>query len=411
MAFPRWESQSVDTMKEKSDKKIECKNLWKIFGPEPKRIIDNWDKYRGLSKTDLMKSTGCVVGVRDVNISVRPREIFVIMGLSGSGKSTLLRCINRLHEPSFGSVFIDGRDITGLSTSSIRELRRRKIGMVFQHFALLPHRRVIDNVAYGLEIRGVDRNTRYKKAREMLELVGLEGWEKQYPHELSGGMQQRVGLARALATDPEILLMDEAFSALDPLIRRQMQDEFIKLLKVVNKTIVFVTHDLHEALRIATKIAIMRAGSIEQVGSPADIVLNPKTKYVAEFVQDLPRAKFVTAGDIMEPPEKWSVTVDSTVEGILNKMDREGVWYAYIVNDDNRIKGVIDYRNASDGNGNGRIKEDLLIEKYPFKHRKAFLEELIKIAAGTSIPIAIVDDNRRLIGVVSRERLLDALSS
>ncbi len=400
----------INSMENQDTKpKIECKGLWKIFGPNPTKIVNDWDDYKDLSKTELVKKTSCVVGVRNINLSVRTGEIFVIMGLSGSGKSTLLRCINLLHKPTAGSVVIDGEDITKLSTASLRNLRRQKIGMVFQHFALLPHRRVIDNVAYGLEVRGIDKNKRYEKAREMLELVGLQGWERQFPHELSGGMQQRVGLARALATNPEILLMDEAFSALDPLIRRQMQDEFIRLLKVVNKTIVFVTHDLHEALRIATKIAIMRAGVVEQIGTPAEIVLNPKTTYVAEFVKDLPKAKFVTAGDIMEPAEKWTMPVNSTVDQIINKMDIEGLWYAYVVDEHQRIKGVIDYRNLS--NGNGKLREDMIEGSYPSKSQQTFLEELIKMAAKTSIPIAITDDSNRLVGVVTRERLLSTLSS
>ena len=389
--------------------RIECANLWKIFGPNPRRIIDDWGRYSKYNKTELMQRTGCVIGVKDVSFTVSAGEIFVIMGLSGSGKSTLLRCINRLHEPTRGKVFIDGEDITSLPKKTLRELRRKKIGMVFQHFALLPHRKVIDNVAYGLEIQGIDKKTRHSMALEVLELVGLKGWEHQYPHELSGGMQQRVGLARALAPNPEILLMDEAFSALDPLIRRQMQDEFIKLLKVVKKTIVFVTHDLHEALRIATRIAIMKGGSIDQIGTPAEIVLHPKTKYVAEFVQDLPRAKFVTAQDIMEPPSKWAVSADQTTEEIACKMDSENLWYAYVVDENRRIRGVIDYRTVVDGNGH--LDPNNIMKDFPQERQHTFLEKLIKRAAKTSIPIAVTDENLRLLGVVSRECLLDALIS
>ncbi|SFM67919.1 quaternary amine ABC transporter ATP-binding protein [Thermodesulforhabdus norvegica] len=389
--------------------RIRCSGVWKIFGQNGNRVIDNWDQYRDLSKTELLKKTGCVVGVRDVSFSVTSGEIFVIMGLSGSGKSTLLRCINRLHEPTRGRVYIDGEDITDVSQKTLLDIRRRKIAMVFQHFALLPHRRVIDNVAYGLEIQGVDKRTRYARAAEVLELVGLKGWERQYPHELSGGMQQRMGLARALAPDPEILLMDEAFSALDPLIRRQMQEEFVKLLKVVQKTIVFVTHDLHEALRIATRIAIMRAGAFEQIGTPAEIVLKPKTKYISDFVRDLPKAQFVTARDIMDPPSKWAVRDDQTGEQVINKMNAEGIWHAYVVDSHRRICGVVDYRSVIQGNGNSVL--DYLSRDFPVQDQNTFLEKLIDVAARTSVPIAVIDENKRLVGVVSRERLLETLAS
>ena len=210
-------------MKDDELTKIRCKYLWKVFGPDPQKIINNWDSYAGMDKIQRLKETGCVVGTRDASFNVKEGEIYCLMGLSGSGKSTLLRCINRLHNPTHGKVFIDGQDITGLPPKELRDLRRKKTSMVYQHFALLPHRRVIDNVSYGLEIQRIDKAKRRKKAYEVLELVGLKGWEKNFPNELSGGMQQRVGLARALATDPEIMLMDEAFSALDPLILRQMQ--------------------------------------------------------------------------------------------------------------------------------------------------------------------------------------------
>jgi len=223
-------------MNQNSSTRIRCVDLWKVFGPNPERVIDQWSMLDpDITKTELLDKTGCVVGVRDASFSIAEGEIFVLMGLSGSGKSTLLRCINRLHEPTHGKVFIDDQEVTSLSFQELRNLRSKKTGMVFQHFALLPHRRVIENVGYGLEIQGIGKAKRESKAMESLELVGLKGWEKSYPHELSGGMQQRVGLARALATDPEILLMDEAFSALDPLIRRQMQDEFINLIKVVKR--------------------------------------------------------------------------------------------------------------------------------------------------------------------------------
>jgi len=318
-------------MSEETPPKIRCEGLWKIFGPAPEKVIRNWDSLKQLDKIERLKQTGCVVGTREASFNVRQGEIYCLMGLSGSGKSTLLRCINRLHDPTQGEVFIDDEELTALSHQELRDLRRRKIGMVFQHFALLPHRQIIQNVSFGLEIQGINKSEREKKAHEAIELVGLNGWEKSYPYELSGGMQQRVGLARALATDPEILLMDEAFSALDPLIRRQMQEEFVKLIKKVRKTIIFVTHDLNEALRIANHIAVMKDGAIVQQGTPADIVLHPETDYVAEFVKDLPKMKFITASDIMEKPEKWLIKEGLTVSNILGIMDNEHLRFCFVV--------------------------------------------------------------------------------
>ncbi|MBW1690871.1 MAG: glycine betaine/L-proline ABC transporter ATP-binding protein [Deltaproteobacteria bacterium] len=399
-------------MDQESATSIRCEDLWKVFGPNPERVIDEWDTFDpAITKTELLNKTGCVVGVRDASFTIAEGEVFVLMGLSGSGKSTLLRCINRLHEPTHGKVFIDDQDVTELSFNDLRDLRRRKTGMVFQHFALLPHRCVIENVAYGLEVQGISKAERESKAMESLELVGLKGWEKSYPHELSGGMQQRVGLARALATDPEILLMDEAFSALDPLIRRQMQDEFINLLQVVKKTTVFVTHDLYEALRLANRIAVMKFGAIQQIGTPSEIVLHPETDYVAEFVQDLPKVKFVTARDIMEEPEKWLVKREHSVTEIMNKMDSENIWYAFIVNEDQQVQGVVDYRMLSSTNGEKKLDAEKMITEYPTKMFNTFLESLVSVAAKSTIPIAVTDRQDRLAGVVSRERLLEALST
>jgi glycine betaine/proline transport system ATP-binding protein len=399
-------------MNEESVTRIRCEGLWKVFGPDPERVIEEWDAFdSNITKTELLDKTGCVVGVRDASFTIAEGEIFVIMGLSGSGKSTLLRCINRLHEPTRGKVLIDDQDVTELSSNELRGLRRTKTGMVFQHFALLPHRRVIENVGYGLEVQGVGKVERESKAMESLELVGLKGWERSYPHELSGGMQQRVGLARALATDPEILLMDEAFSALDPLIRRQIQDEFINLIRVVKKTIVFVTHDLYEALRLAKRIAVMKFGAIQQIGTPAEIVLHPETDYVAEFVQDLPKVKFVTAKDIMEKPERWVVNPEHSITEMINKMDRENIWYVFLVGEDQIVQGVVDYRTLTSGNGDKRLKSENIMSEFPTQRLDTFLENLVAVAAKATIPIAVTDREDRIAGVVSRERLLEALST
>jgi glycine betaine/proline transport system ATP-binding protein len=290
--------------------------LWKIFGPRADKIIGTPDA--DLPRAELKEKTGCVAGVKDVSFEVAPGEVFVVMGLSGSGKSTLVRCLTRLIEPTAGTVQIDGVDVTNASDAELRDLRRSKVSMVFQHFGLLPHRQVIDNVAYGLEIRGVGKKERRAKAAEIVSLVGLDGFEKSYPDQLSGGMQQRVGLARALAGDPSILLFDEPFSALDPLIRRDMQNEVIRLHRELGKTMVFITHDLQEALKLGDRILIMRDGEIVQIGAPDEVVGAPADDYVRDFVSEVPRSHVLTLkwvmreirdGDSMEGPVMSSDTI------------------------------------------------------------------------------------------------------
>jgi glycine betaine/proline transport system ATP-binding protein len=276
-----------------SDVTFSVRNLWKIFGKNADSVIGT-----DLERADrdvIKEQTGCTVAVRDVSFDVRPGEIFVVMGLSGSGKSTLIRCLTRLIEPTSGSVLLDGEDIEEASDQRLRELRRHKMAMVFQHFGLLPNRKIIDNVAYGLEVRGMPRAERYVRAREMIDMVGLSGYENARPGELSGGMQQRVGLARALAVDPQVLLFDEPFSALDPLIRRDMQNEVVRLQRELNKTSVFITHDLQEALKLGDRIAIMRDGELVQVGTPEEVVGRPANAYVADFTSDVARTTVLTA--------------------------------------------------------------------------------------------------------------------
>ena len=279
---------------------ISCRGVWKVFGPHPERIVGSADA--DLSRAELEARTGCVAAVRDVSFDVAEGRVFVVMGLSGSGKSTLVRCLSRLIEPTAGTVVIDGEDIGSCSPEWLRELRRDRVSMVFQHFGLLPHRRVLDNVAFGLEVQGKSKAERHARAGDMLDLVGLGGLGESYPDELSGGMQQRVGLARALANDPEILLFDEPFSALDPLIRRDMQDEVERLQRELKKTVVFITHDLQEALKLGDQIAIMRDGRFVQVDTPEAVVAHPVDDYVRDFVRDVPRGHVLTAGGIMTAP-------------------------------------------------------------------------------------------------------------
>ncbi|MEX0346955.1 MAG: glycine betaine/L-proline ABC transporter ATP-binding protein [Rhizobiaceae bacterium] len=275
------------------EKVIECRNVWKLFGPEPERFLQQMSA--GMSFEEI-RQAGYIAGVRDVSIDVGRGEMLVIMGLSGSGKSTLVRCFSRLHEITGGSITVDGQDIGALNENELIELRRRKMGMVFQSFGLLPHRTVLENIAFPLEMRGQDKHERRKRALEVIELVGLSGREEYFPRELSGGQQQRVGIARSLAIEPDIWFLDEPFSALDPLIRREMQDEFLRLQAMLGKTIAFITHDFDEALRLADRIAIMKDGAIEQCDTPDQIVLNPATEYVAKFTEEIDKARVVHAG-------------------------------------------------------------------------------------------------------------------
>ena len=324
-------------------RKISCQNLWKIFGPHPEGILDVANN--GMTKQKLLEETGHVVAVKDVSFEVAENEVFVVMGLSGSGKSTLVRCINRLIEPTRGTIFIDGVDIAQMTDHELKECRRHKLSMVFQSFGLLPHRSVLDNVTFGLEIRGENKKERNEKTLKALEMVGLKGWEKSRIHELSGGMQQRVGLARALAVGSEILLMDEPFSALDPLIRRQMQDEFLNLHSVMKRTVVFITHDLLEALKLGDRVAIMKDGEIVQIGTPQEIVSQPADEYVSEFVKDVPRGQVIPVESIMEQPPVL-VGSEQNLEAVLKGMKKKQVAVAFVIDGDGRLKGITTMEQA-----------------------------------------------------------------
>jgi glycine betaine/proline transport system ATP-binding protein len=292
--------------------KVVCEGLWKVFGPHAHKIVGSPDA--DLPRDELMAKTGCVAAVADASFEVAEGEIFVVMGLSGSGKSTLVRCLTRLIEPTAGTVRVAGTDVSSADEGELRELRRRRVSMVFQHFGLLPNRRVRDNVAYGLEIAGVDRKQRYQRAEEVIGLVGLQGFGDSFPDELSGGMKQRVGLARALASDPEVLLLDEPFSALDPLIRAEMQSEIVRLQRQMHRTMVFITHDLREALQLGDRIAVMRDGRIVQIGTAAQLLDDPADDYVRDFTADVPRALVLTAGDVAEPLGAAAEAPQRTIE-------------------------------------------------------------------------------------------------
>ncbi|WP_327704500.1 glycine betaine/L-proline ABC transporter ATP-binding protein [Streptomyces decoyicus] len=322
------------------------RNLWKVFGPKAERIPED-SSVAKLSAQELREQTGCVAAVRDVSFDVHKGEVFVVMGLSGSGKSTLVRCLTRLIEPTSGDLEMDGEDVRAMDRNALRELRRRRAAMVFQHFGLLPHRTVVDNVAYGLEIQGMGKTERREKANEMVDKVGLAGMEKRRPGQLSGGQQQRVGLARALAVDPEVLLFDEPFSALDPLIRRDMQEEVVRLHREEGRTMVFITHDLAEALRIGDRIALMRDGEIVQLGTPEEIVGSPADDYVRDFVRDVPREQVLTVRRAMRPVEDGeadegpALGPDTLISDAIEAVVRSGG--AVRVVDDGRCLGIVDH--------------------------------------------------------------------
>ena len=328
---------------------IEVRNVWKVFGqgsPDESIALAK----AGSTRQEIITSIDQTVAVRDVSFSVARGETFVVMGLSGSGKSTLIRCLSRLIEPTSGEVLLNGEDLLAMDDEQLREVRRGKISMVFQHFGLFPHRKVIDNIAYGLEVQKIDKATRHARATEVLNIVGLDGWADRYPQQLSGGMQQRVGLARALAVDPEILLFDEPFSALDPLIRKEMQDELIRLQKTMQRTIIFITHDFAEALRLGDRIAIMKDGCFDQVGTPEEIVSNPATPYVREFVNDVPRAKVLSVGTVTVPgtaPEgARTVSASSRIETII-PMLLENDEAIRVVDENGTTIGVVNRHNVA----------------------------------------------------------------
>ncbi|WP_147820985.1 glycine betaine/L-proline ABC transporter ATP-binding protein ProV [Salidesulfovibrio onnuriiensis] len=391
--------------------KIVVKNLSKIFGPAPKKALAMLKQ--GEDKASILDKTGMTVGVNNANFSIEEGEIFVIMGLSGSGKSTIVRMLNRLIEPTAGSVIVDGKDVIRMSQEELVKFRLHNMSMVFQSFALMPHQTVLDNAAFGLELAGVDRDKRHERAREALAQVGLEGWEEAYPDQLSGGMQQRVGLARGLAVDPEILLMDEAFSALDPLIRTEMQDELLKLQEEDRRTIVFISHDLDEALRIGDRIAIMEGGNVVQVGTPEEILQNPANDYVRAFFRGVDPTGVISAGDIARDTHPTIVLTKAgsirTAHEILSGSERN---HGYVLNAKHQFLGIV----SSDS-----LQEAMRTKKPDTPLSQAFLEgvkavnindsmqDILPEVASSTCPVPAVDDDNRYRGVVSKTRFLYTL--
>ncbi|WLD93431.1 glycine betaine/L-proline ABC transporter ATP-binding protein [Alkalihalobacillus sp. AL-G] len=389
-----------------AEPKIKVHSITKIFGKHPKQGVNLLNN--GKTKQEILEETGMTVGVNKASFDIYPGEIFVIMGLSGSGKSTLVRMLNRLIKPTDGQVIIDGDEIIGMKKDQLREIRRKKMSMVFQRFALFPHRSIIENAEYGLEVQGVSKEERREKAMNSLELVGLVGYENSYPAELSGGMQQRVGLARALANDPDILLMDEAFSALDPLIRKDMQDELLELQERMEKTIVFITHDLDEALRIGDRIALMKDGAVVQVGTPEEILMDPANDYVERFVEDVDLSKVLTASHVMKRAE--TVRLDRGPRVALQLMRDEGISSVYIVDNKKQLLGAVIADDVKGAIEDGSSLEDILKRDLPTVSPETLLNEMYDKMAATNLPIPVVDDTNRLKGIVVRGAVIGALA-
>ncbi|SFO97547.1 quaternary amine ABC transporter ATP-binding protein [Salibacterium halotolerans] len=386
---------------------IKVESLSKVFGKHPERALKLLDENK--SKEEILEETGNTVGVNRASFEVEEGEVFVIMGLSGSGKSTLVRLLNRLIEPTEGNVYVEEENLATMDKESLRKIRREKMSMVFQRFALFPHRTVLSNTEFGLEIQGVDKAERREKAEKALELVGLGGYIHQTPGQLSGGMQQRVGLARALTNDPQVLLMDEAFSALDPLIRKEMQDELLDLQETMKKTIIFITHDLDEALRIGDRIALMKDGSIVQIGTPEDILVNPANDYVEKFVEDVDRSKILTAEHIMKRPE----TVDIDKHGprvALERMREEGLSSIYVTDRRRTLKGYVSADTASKArNEDVRNISEILNTDVPTVDKDTSLNEIFEQIYDSPVPIAVVEDGK-LLGVIVRGAVIGALA-
>lgn len=383
---------------------IEISGLSKVFGPKPLSVIDRVNA--GDSKETILAETGHTVGLKDINLKINKGEIFVIMGLSGSGKSTLIRHFNRLIDPTEGKIIVEGIDVMSLNTKELEEFRRHKMSMVFQRFGLMPHRTVIENVAYGLEIQGIKKSQRLAKAKEWLDTVGLKGYEEQYPSQLSGGQQQRVGLSRALCTDAEILLMDEAFSALDPLIRSEMQDQLIELQEKLHKTIVFITHDLDEALRLGDRIAILKDGLLVQQGTPHEILLNPADDYVEAFVKDVNRARALTVETVMQPPA-LRITAE-TIEGALSEMKKSKHDYGYHVTDEG-YQGLVTQESLQDAVEDVTVHDfnDDMYETVPAVLPDAVIEEILPDTMSYDYSLPVVDEEGNLKGELERSAVAD----
>ncbi|AHX75597.1 glycine betaine/L-proline ABC transporter ATP-binding protein [Streptococcus agalactiae] len=387
---------------------LEVKNLTKIFGKKQKAALEMVKQ--GKSKTEILEKTGATVGVYDASFEIKEGEIFVIMGLSGSGKSTLVRMLNRLIDPSSGNIYLDGKDIAKMNVEDLRNIRRHDINMVFQNFGLFPHRTILENTEFGLEMRGVSKEERTTLAEKALDNAGLLPFKDQYPSQLSGGMQQRVGLARALANSPKILLMDEAFSALDPLIRREMQDELLDLQDTNKQTIIFISHDLNEALRIGDRIALMKDGEIMQIGTGEEILTNPANDFVREFVEDVDRSKVLTAQNIMIKPLTTVLEIDGP-QVALTRMHREEVSMLMATNRRRQLLGSLTADAAIEARKKGLSLSEVIDKDVVTVSKDTVITDIMPLIYDSSAPIAVTNDNDRLLGVIIRGRVIEALAN
>ena len=385
--------------------KIEIKDLYLIFGNEKQKALKMLKEDK--SKSEILKDTGCTVGVKNANISINEGEFFVIMGLSGSGKSTLLRCINRLIRPTSGQVLVNGIDISKVSEKELLQVRRKELAMVFQNFGLLPHRSVLHNIAFGLELQGVKKEEREKKAMESMKLVGLKGYENQMVGELSGGMQQRVGLARALANNPEVLLMDEAFSALDPLIRVQMQDELLALQSKMKKTIVFITHDLSEAIKLGDRIAIMKDGEVVQIGTSEEILTEPANDYVARFVENVDRSKIITASSLMIDKPLVARLKKEGPEVLIRKMRAKNITVLPVIDADDKLVGEVRLNDLLKlRNKQEKSIETVVRTEVHSVLCDAVLEDILPLMTKSNSPVWVIDETREFLGTIPLSSLI-----
>lgn len=395
----------MDTIDTNRKVKLKVEDLTIIFGKNKEKALELLDK--GFSKKEILEKTDCTVGINKASFEIYEGEFFVIMGLSGSGKSTLLRCLNRLNEPTAGKVYINNDNITDKNNKDLLEVRRTEMSMVFQKFGLLPHHTVLSNAAFGLEIRGESKTIREEKAQKALDIVGLNGFENQLPSQLSGGMQQRVGLARALANDPEVLLMDEAFSALDPLIKSEMQDQLLELQETLQKTIVFITHDLDEAIKIGDRIVIMKDGVIEQIGTAEDILTNPASDYVKAFVEKVDRKTIITAKSLMfDKPTVVRFRKDGP-EGALRKMRTTGLETLPVVDFQNKFLGFVTLSDIVQiAKKKEPTVESVINSNVPSVYQEATVEEMLPLISGSKSAIAVVDETNKFLGLVTQLSLI-----
>lgn len=388
--------------------KLKLENVSKIFGSRPKKIIPMVEK--GVPKEEILAKTGHTVGVYNASMEIMEGETFVIMGLSGSGKSTLIRCLNLLNRPTSGAIYVDGENVVDYNKTQLKYYRQKKIAMVFQHFGLFSHRTVLENIEYGLEIRGMSKNERQEIAQKHLETVGLKGYENQYPDELSGGMRQRVGIARALANDPDILLMDEPFSALDPLIRREMQLELLDIQNRLQKTIIFITHDVNEAFKIGDRVAVMKNGKVEQIGTPEEILENPASSYISEFIRDIDRTKILQAEHIMSKPNGL-VSLKDGLNVAIQVMRENGNSSAFVVDRKRQLQGIITIDQAIEGMKQKKSLQETMSKDVNTVHPEEYVQDLIQQVLDSKYPLVVTDEEGTMKGMILRVHVLASLIS